>query len=134
MLNCFIKVRRYQKRSGFALKIFSRDVPGLIPGYVCPAIHSKIFHGFVRVSRKYGLGSLRKTLTKGIPPIAPGPTSGQLDLKTYNNNNIQVKQMFVTDHNARLLYRFIPLSILNKLSTLLCQLFMLLIFANIAVS
>ena len=31
-------------------------------------------------SCKYGLGSLRKTRTKGIPPIGSGSTSGQLAL------------------------------------------------------
>ena len=32
-------------------------------------------------SRKYGLGSLRKTPTEGTSPIGPGPTSGQLAIK-----------------------------------------------------
>ena len=36
--------------------------------------------GFLRNSRKYGLGSMGKTPTEGIPPVFPGTTSGQLDL------------------------------------------------------
>ena len=39
-----------------------------------------MFRGFLRNSRKYGLGSLRKIPSEGIPPIIPDPTSGQLDL------------------------------------------------------
>ena len=37
-----------------------------------------VIRGFLRNSRKYGLGSLRKTPTKDTPPMDPGPTSGQL--------------------------------------------------------
>ena len=32
-----------------------------------------VFRGFLQKSRKYGLGSLRKTPTEGIPPIGLGP-------------------------------------------------------------
>ena len=39
-----------------------------------------VFGGFHRNLNKYGLGSLRKTLVEGIPPIVPSPTSGQLEL------------------------------------------------------
>ena len=35
--------------------------------------HSIDYSGFLRNSRKYGLGSLRKTLTEGIPPTSLGP-------------------------------------------------------------
>ena len=31
-----------------------------------------VFPGFLRMSRKFGLGSLRKTLTEDISPIVPG--------------------------------------------------------------
>ena len=37
------------------------------------------FRSFLRSSRKYGLGCLRKTPTEGAPPVVPGPTSRQLD-------------------------------------------------------
>ena len=37
------------------------------------------FPWFSPNSSKYELRSLRKTPTEGIPPIVPGPTSGQLD-------------------------------------------------------
>ena len=33
-----------------------------------------VFRGFLRNSRKYGLGSFRKTPTEGIPPIGLGPS------------------------------------------------------------
>ena len=33
----------------------------------------EVFRNFLRISRKYGLGSLRKTSTKGTPPIELGP-------------------------------------------------------------
>ena len=42
-----------------------------------------VFHDFLRNQHKYELGSLRKTPTEDIPPIFPGPTSGQL------NSNLQ---------------------------------------------
>ena len=37
-------------------------------------------------SRKYMLGSLRKTLTERIPLIVPGTTSGQLDINLQPTN------------------------------------------------
>ena len=46
-------------------------------------IHKKqfgVYCGFLQNSRKYGLGSLRKTPTEGISPLGPGHTSGQLAL------------------------------------------------------
>ena len=39
-----------------------------------------IFCDFLRNSRKYEVGSLRKTPTEGTPPKSPDPTSGQLTL------------------------------------------------------
>ena len=60
------------------------------------------FRGFLRNSRKYRLRCLGKTLTEGIPPIDPGPTSGQLDIKPTSTttgfelvrfeNSLKVKQ------------------------------------------
>ena len=41
--------------------------------------------GFLRNSRKYGLGSLWKTPTDGTVPTSPGPTSGQLSLILLSN-------------------------------------------------
>ena len=50
-------------------------------------IFSEKFSLFSRkiLSRKYGLGSLRKTPTEDIPPIGPGPTCGQLALFLQRN-------------------------------------------------
>ena len=56
------------------LKTGRREVPGSNP--------VRVFRVFFRNSRKYGLVSLRKTLHGGLPPIGPGPTSGQLALET----------------------------------------------------
>ena len=55
--------------SGIAvtLKTGKREVPGSNPGRACRP------RGFLRNSRKYGLGSLRKTPTEGTPPIGLGP-------------------------------------------------------------
>ena len=39
-----------------------------------------VFRGFLRYLREYGLRSHTKISTEDIPPIVPGPTSGQLDL------------------------------------------------------
>ena len=36
-------------------------------------------------TRVNGLGALRKTPTKGIPPVVPGPTSGQLDSNLHHH-------------------------------------------------
>ena len=44
-----------------------------------------VFHGFLRNSCKYELGSLRMTPTEGMPPIGPDPTSGQLALNLQPN-------------------------------------------------
>ena len=44
-----------------------------------------VFPGFLQNSRKYGLGSLRKTPTEGIPPIGLGP-SWTIGLKSYNQS------------------------------------------------
>ena len=40
-----------------------------------------VFHGFLRNSPKYGLGSLRKISTDYTPPVGPDPTNGQFALK-----------------------------------------------------
>ena len=45
--------------------------------------------GFLRKSRKYGLGPLKKTPTEGTPPIGPGPTSGQLAFNLQPTNQIE---------------------------------------------
>ena len=45
------------------------------------------FHGFLRNSRKYELGSLIKTLTEGTPHTGPGPTCGLLTL-FYNSASL----------------------------------------------
>ena len=45
-----------------------------------------VFRGFLRNSRKYGLGSLRKTPTEGTSPTGPGPTSEQLALNLQPTN------------------------------------------------
>ena len=37
-----------------------------------------VFRVFLRNSRKYGQGSLRKSSTERTPPFGPGPKSGQL--------------------------------------------------------
>ena len=36
----------------------------------------RVFHCFLRISRKYGLGYFRKTPTEGAPPICLGPSCG----------------------------------------------------------
>ena len=59
------------------LKTGRREVPGSNTGCAC----NLAVQSFLWLSCKYGLGSLRKTSTEGIPPIVPGPTSGQLDSK-----------------------------------------------------
>ena len=48
----------------------------------------EVFPGFLRLTRKYGLGSLKKTSTESIPPIGPGPTSGQLALRLQPANQL----------------------------------------------
>ena len=42
--------------------------------------------GFLRNSRKYGQGFLRKTPTEGTAPKGPGPTIGQLALNLQPTN------------------------------------------------
>ena len=42
--------------------------------------------GFLRNSRKYGLGSLRKTPTEDILPVSPGFIRGQLALILQSTN------------------------------------------------
>ena len=63
---------------GIALKTSSREVPGSNPGRACRPSRSEFSAVFLRNSRKYGLGSVRKTPTEGTPPIDPGPIIGQL--------------------------------------------------------
>ena len=62
------------------LKIGRRELPGSNPGRACRPSLFGVFRGFLRNSRKYRLGFLRKTPTEGTPPIGPGSTSGQLAL------------------------------------------------------
>ena len=48
-----------------------------IKDYITSDYYSSEFSvGFYRNLRKYGLGSIEKALTEGIPLIVPGPTSG----------------------------------------------------------
>ena len=42
---------------------------------VAPFVHSRYWGLLIFYSRKYGLESLRKTPTKGIPPVGPDPIS-----------------------------------------------------------
>ena len=70
-----------------ALKTRRREVPGSNPSRACRSSRSgfSVFF-FFRNSHNYGLGSLKKTPTEGIPPIGPGPTSGQLALHLHPTN------------------------------------------------
>ena len=63
-----------------------REVPGSILGRACRPSRSEFSVVFLRNSRKYGLGSLRKTPppTEGIPPIGAGSLWDKIGLKTYN--------------------------------------------------
>ena len=51
-----------------------RDLPGLFLGRASRPSRSEFFVVFLLKSRKYGLGSLRKTPTEGNPPIGLGPS------------------------------------------------------------
>ena len=78
----------FTKRSGFEYRVRHgcqtvlprphqwlgrREVPGSILGRACRPSRSVFSMVFFRNSRKYGLGSLRKTPMQGTPPIVPGP-------------------------------------------------------------
>ena len=52
----------------------------IVLGSACRPSRQQFSVVFLRNSRKYGLGSLRKTPTEGIPPTGPGLTCGQLAL------------------------------------------------------
>ena len=83
----FLYFCRYSTK-GTMLKVSNNLLVG--SAYVCnlntkenynltfACIYRKYIHS--NVSRKYELGSLRKTSTEGIPPIVPGPSCRQLDL------------------------------------------------------
>ena len=73
------------------LKSGRREVPGSIPGCACQPSRSEFAVVILRNSRKYGLGSFRKTPTEGTPPIDPGPTCGTIGLQpTANNQRINL--------------------------------------------
>ena len=61
------------------LKTERREVPGSNPGRYCRPSRSEFTMVCFWNSRKYELGSLRKTPAEGIPPKIPGLTNGQLD-------------------------------------------------------
>ena len=52
---------------------------------------SGVFRGYLRNSSKYGLGSLRKTLTEGTPLVGSSPTSGQLAFNLQPTNHLQCR-------------------------------------------
>ena len=59
-----------------------------------------VFGGFLRNSHKYFLGSLRKTLTEGIPPTDPGPSRGQLALKPTTTTKSRAGNVITADIEA----------------------------------
>ena len=66
--------------SGSALKSGCREVLDSIPNRACRLNLSEFSVVFLRNSRKYVLGSHRKTFTEGIHPIGPGLICGQFAL------------------------------------------------------
>ena len=64
---------------GRILKTGRWEVPGLIIGRLSTYLFG-FFHGFLRNSRIYRLGFLRKTPKEGIHLVVPGPISGQMAL------------------------------------------------------
>ena len=60
------------------LKTGRREVPGSNRGRTCRPSRSEFSVVFSETRVNTGTGSLRKIPTEGIPPIVPGPTSGQL--------------------------------------------------------
>ena len=67
-------------RSGSALKIGRREVPGSISDRACRPSRSEFTVVFLRNSRKYGLGSLRKTHHRGHSTYGPRSLVWQSDL------------------------------------------------------
>ena len=61
------------------------EVRGSILGLACRPSHLE-FSVVFSETRVNGLGSLRKTPIKGIPPTGPGPTYGQLALSLQPTN------------------------------------------------
>ena len=79
---------------GSALKISRREVPGSIPSrsYRPSRSEFSVVFSETRIDT-YLLGFLRKTRTEGIPPIVPGPTSGQLDLRSQPTNHKSLRKI-----------------------------------------
>ena len=65
-----VRIRHHQR---LRLKPGRREVLDSFPGPVCRPSRSEISVVFLRNSRKYGLGSLRKTPTEGTQPIGLRP-------------------------------------------------------------
>ena len=57
----------------FCAQTGRREVPGSILGRTCRPRHFGAFRGFLRNSRTYGLGSLRKTPYEEHSPTGLGP-------------------------------------------------------------
>ena len=57
------------------------EVPGYIPGRACRPSRSEFSVVFSETRVNTGQDPLERPPTEGIPPIGPGPTSGQLALK-----------------------------------------------------
>ena len=67
----FILLRPHQGRGGSALKTGRREVSGSVTGRSCQPKPFGVFRGFLRNSRKYGLGSLTKTPHGGHSTYSP---------------------------------------------------------------
>ena len=76
----------HQWRIASEIKAGRRKVTGSIPVHAGLPSRSEFSAVFLQNSRKYGLGSLRKTPTEGAPRIIPGPISWQSNLNLHNRN------------------------------------------------
>ena len=77
---CSLRMRPHQWRSGSALNIARREVPGPIPGHACRPSRSVFSVVFAETRVNTDLGSLRKASTESTCLTDPGPTTGQLAL------------------------------------------------------